>query len=121
MAWYASNGGRAARLYLTSLLQMIHDEKGFCAERLQKLFDPVAAEIRWFVEKFFLGTDAGDAEIKKKIDAVHKKLEGYGLELVQVPASDVVAVRKKESNPKEIPAGLESLAWDKLKDMNNLM
>ncbi len=116
MAWYASNGGRAARLYLTSLLQMLHDERGFGAERLGKLFDPVAAEIRWYVEKFFTGTDAADAEIKKKIDAVHKQLEGYGLELVQVPASDAVAVRKKESKPKEIPAGMENLAWDKMKD-----
>lgn len=119
MAWYASNGGRAARLYLTSLMQMIHEEKGFGAERLRKLFDPVAGEIRWFVEKFFLGTDAGDAEIKKKIDAVHKKLQEYGLELVQVPAFEAVAIRMKENKPKEIPAGLEGLAWDKLKDMNN--
>lgn len=46
MAWYAQNGGRAARLYLTSLLQMMHDERGFGAERLGKLFEPVAAEIR---------------------------------------------------------------------------
>lgn len=73
------------------------------------------------MEKFFLGTDVGDAEIKKKIDAVHKKLEGYGLELVQVPASDAVAVRKKESKPKEIPAGLENLAWDKIKDQNTFI
>lgn len=117
MAWYAQNGGRAARLYLTSLLEMIHDERGFGAERLGKLFDPVAAEVRWYVEKFFLGTDAADLEIKKKIDAVHKKLEGFGLEMVQVPASDAVSVRKKETKT-AVPPGLENLAWDALKDLN---
>lgn len=119
MAWYAQNGGRAARLYLTSLLEVIHDERGFGAERLGKLFDPVAAEVRWYVEKFFLGTDAADLEIKKKIDAVHKKLEGFGLEMVQVPASDAVSVRKKETKTVVPPPGLEKLTWDALKDKNN--
>ena len=117
MMWYAQNGGRAARLYLTSLLQMMHDERGFGAERLGKLFDPVAVEVRWYVEKFFLGTDAADLEIKKKIDAVHKKLEGFGLEMVQVPASDAVSVRKKEAKT-AVPPELETLTWDALKNKN---
>ena len=99
--WYAQNGGRAAQLYLTSLLKMIHDEKGFGAGRLGKLFDPVAAEVRWYVEKFFLGTEAGDREIKKKIDAVHERIAECGVELVQIPASDAVAVRKIEKKPEK--------------------
>lgn len=41
--------------------------------------------------------------------------------MVQVPASDAVKVRKKESKPKEIPAGLEGLAWDKIKDQNTFI
>ena len=118
MAWYASNGGRAARLYLTSLLQMMHDERGFGAERLGKLFDPVAAEVRWYVEKFFLGTEAGDREIKKKIDAVHERIAQCGVELVQIPASDAVSVRKKETKTAVPPPGLEHLTWDALKDKN---
>lgn len=118
MAWYAQNGGRAARLYLTSQIKMLHDERGFGAERAGKLFDPVAAEIRWFLEKFFAGTDAADLEIKKKIDAVHKKLEGFGLEMVQVPASDAVSVREKETKTAVPPPGLEHLTWDALKDTN---
>ena len=116
MMWYSTNGGRAARLYLTSLLQMLHDEKGFGAERLRTVFDPVAEEIRWYVEKFFLATDAGDMEIKKKIDAVHKRLEGYGIELVQVPASDAVVVRKKETKTAAPVQGMENLTWDALKN-----
>ena len=119
MAWYAQNGGRAAQLYLTSLLKMIHDEKGFGAGRLDKLFDPVAAEIRWYVEKFFLGTEAGDREIKKKIDAVHERIAKCGVELVQIPASDAVMVRKKETKTAVPPPGLEHLTWDALKNMNN--
>lgn len=119
MAWYAQNGGRAARLYLTSLLEMIHDERGFGAERLGKLFDPVAAEVRWYIEKFFLGTESGDREIKKKIDAVHERIAECGVELVQIPASDAVVVRKKETKTAVPPPGLEHLTWDALKDRNN--
>jgi hypothetical protein len=116
--WYAQNGGRMAQLYLTSLLKMIHDKKGFGAGRLGKLFDPVAAEVRWYIEKFFLGTEAGDREIKKKIDAVHERIAECGVELVQIPASDAVVVRKKETKTAVPPPGLENLAWDALKDTN---
>lgn len=119
MAWYAQNGGRAARLYLTSQIQMLHDERGFGAERAGKLFDPVAADIRWFVEKFFTGTDAADAEIKKRIDAVHAKLEACGLEMEQVTVSDAVAVRKKQVKTAVPPAGMENLTWDALKNTKN--
>lgn len=118
MMWYATNGGRAARMYLSSLMQMLHDDKGFGAVRLRRIFDPVAAEIRWYVEKFFVGTDACDLEIKKRIEGVHERLEECGLELVQVPASDAVRVRKKEAETAVPPPGLEHLTWDALKDTN---
>ena len=118
MAWYATNGGRAARMYLTSLMQMFHDDKGFGAVRLRRIFEPVAAEIRWYLEKFFVGTDACDLEIKRRIEGVHKRLEEYGLEMVQVPASDAVRVRKKEAKPEAMPEGMAELAWDKLKGSN---
>jgi hypothetical protein len=115
MMWYAQYGGRAARLYLTCLLMYLHDNAGFGKDRLRRLYDPVAADLRWYIEKFFLGTEAGDREIKKKIDDAHEEIEACGVELVQVAATGAMEVRKKEAEkPVEIPPELAGLDWETL-------
>lgn len=115
MMWYAENGGRAARLYLTCLLMYLHDRCGFGEGRLRKLYDPVAAEVRWYVENFFIGTDVCDAEIKKRLDSAHRAIEECGVELVQIPASGAMEVRKKEAKePGEIPPELAGMDWETL-------
>ena len=118
MTWYVTNGGRASRLYLTSLLLMLHTERGFGAGRMRKLYDPVAEAIRWYIGKFFVGTDACDEEIRQRIAAIHKRIEACGVELVQVPAADAVTVRKKAAAvpaaPAEIPPELAGMDWETL-------
>lgn len=119
MMWYAQYGGRAARLYFTCLLMYLHDNAGFGKVRLRRLYEPVAADLQWYTQKFFVGTDACDAEIKKRIDDAHKEIEACGVELVQVAASGAVMVRKKETKTAVPPPGIEHLTWDALKDTNN--
>jgi hypothetical protein len=115
MMWYAQYGGRAARLYLTCLLMYLHDNCGFGKDRLRRLYDPVAADLRWYTQKFFVGTDACDAEIKKRIDDAHAEIESCGVELVQVTATGAMEVRKKEAEkPVEIPPELAGLDWETL-------
>lgn len=115
MMWYCTGGSRASRLYVTSLMVYLHDECGFGAERIRKIFEPVSAEMRWYIEKLFRTTETDDRELKRRIDDAHKRIEERGLVLEQVTVGDVVCAKNPEQ-PKEIPAGLESLAWDKIKD-----
>lgn len=110
MMWYTTGGSQASRLYFTCLLVYLHDECGFGAERLRKIFDPVVQEIRWYVGKLFTGTVTDDLALKQRIDEAHKEIEKRGIELEQIKVAEVVGVRK-ESKPEEIPAGLENLAW----------
>ena len=117
MMWYAQYGGRAARLYLTCLLKYLHDSESakFGKERLRRLYEPVAADLRWYVQKFFVGTDVCDAEIKKRIDDARAEIEACGVELVQVAATGAMEVRKKEAEkPVEIPPELAGLDWETL-------
>lgn len=116
--WYAVYGERMIRLYVTSLLKLLHDERGFGAGRLRGLFDPLAERIRWYVERFFVGSDRVDAEIRARLDEGHRLIEELGIELIDLPAKTAETAQKKPVSPKEIPAGIENLAWDKLKDVN---
>lgn len=97
----------------------LHDNAGFGKVRLRRLYEPVAEDLRWYTQKFFAGTDACDAEIKKRIDDAHAEIESCGVELVQVAATGAMEVRKKEAaeKPQEnVPEWAERLSWDNLKE-----
>lgn len=112
--WYAVYGERMLRLYVTTLLKLLHDERGFGASRLRGLYEPLTERIRWYIERFFVGSDRTDDEIRKRIDELHAQIEAMGIELVDIVTKD--EPEKKPDKPKEIPAGMENLAWDKIKD-----
>ncbi len=113
--WYAVYGERMIRLYVATLLKLLHDERGFGAARLRGLYEPLTERIRWYVERFFVGSDRADDEIRRRIDDLHEQIEKMGIELVDIVTKDEPE-EKKPDKPKEIPAGMENLAWDKIKD-----
>ncbi len=115
--WYAVYGERMIRLYVTSLFKLLHDERGFGAGRLRGVFDLLAERIRWYVGRFFVGSERTDKEIRARVDEGHSLIEKLGIELIDFPAKTVETAKKKPV-PRQVPAGLEALTWDKLKDVN---
>lgn len=121
MAWYAQAGGDAARLYATILMLYLHDEYGFGAVRLKRIWEPLLSAMEWYVVRFLRGTTSADEEIRKRLDDGHAEIERHGIELVTIPSEDRVEIRPKKDVPTEAvaqSAELAELSWEALRRKN---
>lgn len=110
MIWYNKTGQPLARLYVTALLKLMHDEKEFGAVRLTPLYGALAERVRWYVENFLTGTERCEKAIKSCMDEGHAEMQRLGIELLEI--SDESDVPPKKTLPKgKPPITLDGLAW----------
>lgn len=93
-AWYEINGRRAIRIYFGAILLYMHDEHGYGAKRLGKLYAETAPLIREYIERFLLSDIRADKEMQCELAAMHEILTDKGIELVEMPGEDTVTVRQ---------------------------
>lgn len=122
MCWYATAGGDAARLYATILMLYLHDEYGFGAVRLKRIWEPLLEAMEWYVVRFLRGTVAADQEIRRRLDEGHAEIERHGIELVNIPSEDRVEIRpKREAEAVKSSAELPGLSWEELRRKNEVL
>lgn len=107
-AWYEANGKRAIRLYTAYTLLYFHDEYGFGSARLKKVLLEVTPDIRYYVSTFLESRMERDNEIRAEFIRKQGELAKFGVEFVELPEENKVAVGKSGESVKKSTVGVLS-------------
>ena len=110
--------------YYASILNYMHLHKGFGKGRLPELYAALRADYNLFIGAYLRCDDKSDAMMTRMIRERQDRIEKMGVDTMEIDRANGMPIEAKleepaKTSPAKIPAGMEHLTWDALKNTNN--